>query len=139
MGNRKLCSRESSCGCEAVLDASLSCWLFCEVCAQQLDLSPDKNQPKQFMNQDARVNNFIHQQVGSSGLYKLFFTRRPLFFYFGSSSRSETVKYSWLCCVLKIRLISTPRLFSSSASSLSFSEEQHKHVISHVRWSQSRF
>lgn len=54
------------------------------------------------------------------------------FFYFGASSRSRAVKYSWLCCILKIRLISTPRLFSSSASSLSFLEEQHKHVLPHV-------
>lgn len=58
-------------------------------------------------------------------------------FYSGASSRSRAVKYSWLRCVLKIRLISTPSLFSSSASLLSFSEEQHKHVISHVRCSPS--
>lgn len=50
-------------------------------------------------------------------------------FYFGVSSRSRAVKYSWLCCVLKIRLISTPSLFSSSASPLSLrSDEQQKHV-----------
>lgn len=61
------------------------------------------------------------------------------FSYFGASSRSRAVKYSWLCCVLKIRLISTPRLFSSSASSLSFSEEQHKHVLAHVLDTRSSF
>lgn len=62
---------------------------------------------------------------------------RMVTFYSGASSRSRAVKYSWLRCVLKIRLISTPGLFSSSASLLSFSEEQHKHVISHVRCSPS--
>lgn len=52
-----------------------------------------------------------------------------IIFYFGASSRSRAVKYSWLCCVLKIRLISTPSLFSSSASPLSLrSDEQQKHV-----------
>lgn len=50
-------------------------------------------------------------------------------FYFGGSSRRQAVKYSWLCCVLKIRLISTPSLFSSSAFLLSLPKEQHKHVI----------
>lgn len=53
-----------------------------------------------------------------------------LFFRFGASSRSRAVKYSFLCCVLKIRLISTPSLFSSSASPLSLpsDDEQQKHV-----------
>lgn len=52
------------------------------------------------------------------------------FFRFGASSRSRAVKYSWPCCVLKIRLISTPSLFSSSASPLSLPsvDEQQKHV-----------
>lgn len=54
-----------------------------------------------------------------------------LFGCFGASSRSRTVKYSCPCCVLKIRLISTPSLFSSSASPLSLpddDDELQKHV-----------
>lgn len=65
-------------------------------------------------------------------LHRNYFSLVGHFCYFGASSRSGAVKYSCLCCVLKIRLISTPRLFSSSASSLSFSDEQHKHVLPHV-------
>lgn len=58
------------------------------------------------------------------------FTKRMFsFFYLGGSWRRRAVKYSWLRSVLKIRLISTPSLFLSSAFLLSLSKEQHKHVI----------
>lgn len=70
--------------------------------------------------------------------FSFFFSLTPSF-YFGASSRSRAVQYSWLCCVLKIRLISTACLFSSSASPLSFSDEQQEHVISHVRHAKSGF
>lgn len=105
------------------------------------------------------VNYLCNQDVGAISRWKKNKTKKtpnfgavtafhkPFFFvffptpsfYFGASSRSRAVKYSWLCCVLKIRLISTACLFSSSASPLSFSDEQQKHVISHVRRAKSGF
>lgn len=100
----------------------------CDVVLPQVELCCLRSGCRQPLAASAAA--FYKSYLLNSLYFCLFCFYFLFFFRFGASSRSRAVKYSWPCCVLKIRLISTPSLFSSSASPLSLPsvDEQQKHV-----------